>query len=149
MSKSNIIWTTELLQRFMGYVDKTDSCWIWKAGKFGNGYGQFRAGKKKVRAHRFAYTALVGPIPDGMNVCHSCDNPLCVNPEHLWLGADKQNIADRDRKGRTGDGGSAMKKLFGLSRGENNTAAKINEGTVLEIREEHQSQIKVFIIFVP
>jgi hypothetical protein len=84
---------------------RTDGmCWHWTAGRFSNGYGQFRVGKKKVRAHRYAYQITRGEIPSGMFVCHTCDQPLCVNPDHLFLGTAADNAHDRDRKGRTAKG---------------------------------------------
>jgi hypothetical protein len=71
-------------QRFWGHVHKTDLCWIWTAHRNPLGYGQFRPkGKQTVRAHRFAYELLLGPIPEGMTLDHLCRNTRCVNPDHL------------------------------------------------------------------
>lgn len=83
-------------ERFLSYVLKTDSCWIWNGLRFPSQYGRF-AGEY---AHRFAYKAFKGQIKEGLCVCHSCDNPSCVNPEHLWLGTMADNMKDRDLKGR-------------------------------------------------
>ena len=77
-------------------------CWVWCAGKRGNnGYGGFRVNKDSVRlAHNVSYELYVGPIPPGMKILHTCDNPLCVNPNHLVVGTQLDNIKDRDMKGR-------------------------------------------------
>lgn len=76
------------------------SCWEWLGYIEGGGYGTFREGLRKTRAHIFSYKLYNGDIPNGLNVCHSCDNPSCVNPNHLWLGTSKQNAEDCVRKGR-------------------------------------------------
>ena len=80
----------------------TTDCWIWNAGLRGNnGYGGFRVNATSIRlAHNVSYELYVGDIPKGMKVLHKCDNPLCVNPSHLFLGTQQDNIKDRDIKGR-------------------------------------------------
>jgi hypothetical protein len=76
-------------------------CFEWTSSLDGWGYGHIRLEKgKKIRAHRFSYLNFKGEIPDGMLVCHSCDNPKCVNPDHLWLGTNKDNSEDMVKKGR-------------------------------------------------
>lgn len=81
-----------------------DGCWLWCGYRSVQGYGQCREGRRKSPAHRAIYRLMVGPIPPGMAVCHVCDNPACVNPEHLWLGTNADNVADRNRKGRQAKG---------------------------------------------
>jgi hypothetical protein len=74
-------------------------CWLWSGGKNGDGYGSFHANGNK-KAHQVAYELYVGEIPKGMLVLHKCDNPACVNPDHLSLGTHQQNMADMKAKGR-------------------------------------------------
>ena len=75
-------------------------CWIWTAHKYPKGYGQFGFNGKVTAAHRVSWILHYGPIPEGLLVCHRCDNPSCVNPEHLFLGTAKDNAEDMGRKGR-------------------------------------------------
>ena len=81
-------------ERFWAKVRKTDGCWEWIAGKSTNGYGLFHNGKL-IRAHRFSYELVNGPIPDGIVVDHICHNRACVRPNHLRLATRKQNVEYR------------------------------------------------------
>lgn len=91
-------------KRFMLQVKKTKQCWLWAAATDRDGYGIFRgsiAGKTYTKAHRFSYSLHTGEIiPDGMIAMHSCDNPRCVNPDHLSLGTNMDNMRDKIAKGR-------------------------------------------------
>lgn len=76
-------------------------CWEWGAGRFPQGYGAFGYQGKTRRAHMISWMIAKGPIPTGMFVCHTCDNPPCVRPSHLFLGTPKQNLEDMVAKGRS------------------------------------------------
>lgn len=82
--------------RFLQKIRKTKTCWFWKARTWGGGYGVFDEGY----AHRWAYKYFVGPIPKNFQVHHKCDNPSCVNPKHLWVGTQQDNMNDMNRKHR-------------------------------------------------
>jgi len=78
----------------------TDNCWVWQGAKDDKGYGRMYIKNKGIRAHRISWELYNGTIPEGKEICHSCDNPPCVNPEHLWLGSHQENIIDALGKGR-------------------------------------------------
>jgi hypothetical protein len=77
-----------------------NACWLWLKHKDKDGYGRLRYQTKPFSAHRWSYMHHIGLIPEGMFVCHSCDNPSCCNPLHLWLGTSQENTKDRDNKNR-------------------------------------------------
>ncbi len=82
-------------------INEDTDCWEWQNATNNIGYGMFRWKTGKMRtAHRASYELHIGPIPDGLVVCHKCDNPKCVNPEHLWVGTMKDNHDDMVSKGR-------------------------------------------------
>ncbi len=89
-------------RRFIGKVSKTgaDGCWVWMANTFRNGYGGFTLNGKHTLAHRASWVIFNGEIPTGLQVLHKCDNSLCVNPDHLFLGTAADNIYDMVSKGR-------------------------------------------------
>lgn len=87
------------MKRFFDKVDKTEGCWFWKAARRGK-YGVFEYKGKTIDAHRVSWEIHNGIIPEKLYVCHTCDIPLCVNPDHLFLGTHSENMIDAYKKGR-------------------------------------------------
>ena len=92
----------ELRRRIEASIDMEpmSGCWLWNRDLTQNGYGDLRLRGKHIRAHRAAYSVYVGPIPDGLLVCHRCDVKPCCNPAHLFVGTSVDNMIDCIRKGR-------------------------------------------------
>ena len=128
MADTNIEWTDVTARRFWTYVDKSGECWNWTGGTFSGRYGQFRAGTRKVKAHRFAWVIAGHDLPPDMILCHRCDNVRCVRPEHLFLGTHADNAHDRDAKGR------AARDHAPRLPGEMNPAARLSRVQALTIR---------------
>lgn len=89
-----------LADRFWERVNQGDGCWEWNSTRIPRGYGYFHWGSKARYAHRTAWELTYGKIPNGMFVCHHCDNPPCVRPDHLFLGTQSDNMRDCKEKGR-------------------------------------------------
>lgn len=117
-----------LLDRFMSSVAMTDHCWNWTACHDGKGYGRISCNGRPEKAHRVSYFLFTGD-PGELFVCHTCDNPSCVNPLHLFLGTSSDNLADMGRKKR-----QRLQVQPELCRGGNNNQAKLTEQNVIDIK---------------
>lgn len=128
-----------LEERFWSKVDRSGDCWIWTASRLRRGYGQFGLYKRRMwKAHRVAWELTYGDIPPGLCVCHRCDNPPCVRPDHLFLGTFRDNNADCKRKARTARGDRNGARIYPerlhRTRGENHAMAKLTHADVTELR---------------
>lgn len=110
--------------RFENKFKKTKKCWLWTAAVDSCGYGRIYMDGENQTAHRVSWVLYKGKIPNGIHVLHKCDVPNCVNPKHLFLGTHKDNMDDRDKKGRLGE-----------RSGENNGRSKLKRMDVLSIRK--------------
>lgn len=109
--------------------DGLDACWLWQGRPKGGGYGSIYFEGVNWAAHRLAWVLAVGELPQGKVVCHRCDNRLCVNPAHLWLGDPKDNMVDRNAKGRQ-------------ARGERAGRAKLSNEVVMRLRTASPAEVR-------
>lgn len=120
-----------ILETFERCVMRADGCWGWSGGCLSNGYGVIGIGNSRSAiASRVSYELFVAPIPEGMLVCHKCDNPECTNPDHLFLGTYKENMQDALKKRR-------------MPIGEKNAQAVLTEKDVRRIRSSSLSLRKL------
>jgi hypothetical protein len=106
-------------------------CHIWMGAVTKSGYGTVMINRRRHYMHRLIYQKTKGRIPDGMNVCHACDIPSCINPDHLWLGTFRENHEDKTRKGRA---------RGGVMQGMNHKMAKLTDEKVREIRARYAAR---------
>lgn len=112
-----------MIKKFWALIDKTEECWLWTKYRDRDGYGKFMFNYKGFKACKLAYILTYGPVPDGICVLHKCDNPPCCRPEHLYLGTQADNVADRVNRGRQ-------------LRGESHPLTVLNNKEVLDIRRQ-------------
>lgn len=142
----------ELAAWFWQKVTRPENeCWPWAGATHNKGYGNIGIDGRTTTTHRLAYSLAIGPIPDGMHVLHRCDNPPCCNPEHLFLGTNRDNHADKIAKGRQASGDRSGSRLHPdrvprgeahpfrrrpeiVPRGEAHPHARLTETDVLTIR---------------
>jgi hypothetical protein len=124
--------TSPLAEHFWSKVDRSGDCWLWLASRRPNGYGTYYVDRVPMLAHRIAWELTYGSIPQGLFVCHSCDTPACVRPDHLLLGSARANLLDARRKGRAPV--ATPRPKTGLLRGEQNPAARLTVNSLVEIR---------------
>lgn len=124
-----------LIDRFNSFVSKhhAQGCWDWVGNKHKQGYGKISFMGKATLAHRISYELFVGPIPKKMMVCHTCDNPSCVNPDHLFTGRAIDNMHDKINKGRH----------KGASKGEDHHNSKLTDSDIQMIRESEKTQYEL------
>lgn len=120
-------------ERFWERVNKTDTCWVWTGNTNYSGYGIIKHNGKMWRAHRLSYLLANGICPDNLFVCHKCDNPPCIRPDHLFLGTNADNVRDMINKGRNRTC-SYEKKCATIPHGEDSPNAKLTEADVRDIR---------------
>lgn len=120
----------DFVSRFWKFVEKTSTCWNWVGSKCFYGYGQLSIQGKPKRANRISYEMHKGEIPIHMFVCHSCDNPSCVNPDHLWLGNQKDNMKDMKKKNRQN-----------ICKGSGKPQSKLKENDITQIRIKYKNPL--------
>ena len=120
-----------LRRRFANSIQKTDSCWLWtgRAAKSGYGYLGCRL------AHHVSWLLANGPVPDGLDVCHHCDTPSCVRPDHLFVGTPKDNMQDAARKGRLSVVTKTCKRCGFVGRGCEHNPLPVEDEVYMTVRQ--------------
>lgn len=119
------------------HVEGIGNCWLWTGASGPHGYGGFGVrANLHLRAHRYSWEWTYGPIPDGLLVLHRCDVRLCVRPDHLWVGTQRENLVDMIAKGRgpTGERNGAHTMPHRVPRGAGQRTAKLTDEKVREAR---------------
>jgi hypothetical protein len=128
--------TQKRIDRFWKYIEKKDGCWIWRGGLNSMGYGQFHIGNGKMAlCHRLSWVVHRGPIDGDLCILHKCDNPKCVNPDHLFIGTMKDNMQDKANKKRN------LKNI-----GEYSCQHKLTDCEATEIRKLYKRATRNFNI---
>lgn len=138
-ANTSIAFSPNEINEFWKRTQKTEGsdCLWWSGYRNQTGYGYFFFKGLSIRAHRAAYIICHGPIPDGLHVLHSCDNPSCVNPQHLSTGTHVENMKQRHARGRyvfNYNGNHYLQKDSTVVRGSNNARAVINEEIAFQMR---------------
>lgn len=120
---------------FWTLTERSTGCWLWTAALTTHGYGRMQRHNRPVYSHRYAYELAKGPIPDGLEVRHTCDTPRCINPDHLVLGTHADNMRDAVERGRNFVPAGAL-----------HPRAKLTEANVREIRAERARGVDGLIL---
>lgn len=124
-----------LAERFWSHVDQSGECWVWTGGRNSKGYGRCWSDGTNRQAHRVSWELTNGPIPDGLIICHRCDNPPCVRPDHLFPGTKADNSQDAVSKGRLTP--PAVRRPDRCPRGAANGQSRLTDDLVRTIRAEY------------
>lgn len=116
-------YQSDMKAKLIGKIKKINGCWEWQGSRNKKGYGHLSYKRKVELAHRISWLMFKGKIPNDMKVCHKCDNPPCINPSHLFLGSQKENVKDMFQKKRK------------IHEGINHPGAKLTNENIKEIRK--------------
>lgn len=130
------------VKRFQAFVDKSGECWEWQGYKNNRGYGTFLLKRKLVLAHRISWMIEHGSIPDGLEVCHGCDNPSCVRPDHCFLGTQADNNRDMWGKGRGRGGGGGVNHVKGSAHAHTH----LTDSDIRTMRALREAGVKIRIL---